>query len=68
MTYYTLLVWLDGAWKPQFGDYSRGVVVQEGKDSWPGHRKSVIRTEDTQAAIDARVKELNGQNVNDSHL
>jgi hypothetical protein len=30
--YYTLYERIDGKWYPQFGDYSRNVVVQERRD------------------------------------
>jgi hypothetical protein len=32
--YYTLAIYEDKCWSPQFGDYERAVVVQERSDSW----------------------------------
>jgi len=35
-TYYTLLIFEDGAWAPQFGDYVRKVVTDEKRDAYRG--------------------------------
>lgn len=64
--YYSLLI-LDSIshlWGIQFGDYSKKVVEQERVDSYggiPPKRWLIIATGDTQAEINARVKELNDE-------
>lgn len=57
-TYYTLLSYEHGRWCPQFGDYDRK-VVQEERDTYEGRTK-IIRTDESQQAIDEAVQKLNG--------
>ena len=64
--YYTLIVKEPGEeWSPQFGDYDRGVVADEGdgmKSSAIWDRKAkmkIICTGDKQADIDAEIARLN---------
>ncbi|UDF60321.1 hypothetical protein Kopi_049 [Pseudomonas phage Kopi] len=57
--YYSLLTKENGKWYPQFGDYSRPVVEQEREDAYNDSNCKIICTDDNQAAIDQKVKELN---------
>jgi len=64
--YHSLIEHLPGeSWALQFGDYSKTVVqqeVQDMKDSGSfvkGTKYKVITTDDSQAAINAAVEELN---------
>ncbi len=61
--YYSLLVKLDNRWSPQFGDYVRKVVADEGDDTkhhYPkGTKMKIICTGDTQASIMAEVTRMN---------
>ena len=57
--YHTLLILLGGLWTPQFGDYDYMTVKAEYFDSWEGESWQIIKTEPTQAAIDAKIEELN---------
>ena len=66
--YYTLAVLpnCEGRrWSPQFGDYDRGVVAQEMRDTrddWPkGSKMIIISTDETQAAINAKIDGLNAE-------
>jgi hypothetical protein len=65
-SYFTLAVLpkADGAqWSPQFGDYERDVVAQEledTKEDWPkGSKFKIVKSGDTQAAINAAIDSLN---------
>lgn len=58
-SYFTLCIQIDGVWPPQFGDYSRRVVVEERKYSEYRRCQRIITTDDNQASIDAGVKALN---------
>lgn len=63
-SYYTLLMFVDGKWFIHFGDYEKEVVEDEladFKDSAPKAKLKIIRTGDSQAAIDAKVAELNSK-------
>lgn len=62
--YYTLITRDpdDRRWYPQFGDYSRKVVVEEEESYKPNFRKKdrrIIKTEDAQASIDVAIKRIN---------
>lgn len=60
--YWTLFIREDGRWSPQFGDYSKAVVVQEMRDSWDEYQRRdrrIVCTDDTQEAINAAEAELN---------
>jgi hypothetical protein len=62
--YYTLAVYEDGHWSPQFGDYSRAVVKQEREDwhdsqGYPYAHLTIISTGPLQADIDAGIRALN---------
>lgn len=62
--YYSLLVRDDqaDAWSIHFGDYDLTVVQQEREDIAHEFRKrnmKIVRTDDTQAAINAAVDKLN---------
>lgn len=69
--YYTLLERSkDGIlWSPQFGDYDRAVVAQEGDDrresgSWiEGTKLKIIATGDKQSDIDVAIAALNASCV-----
>lgn len=69
--YYTLLERSkDGLlWSPQFGDYDRAVVAQEGDDrrdgsDWvEGTKLKIIATGDKQSDIDAAIAGLNAVRV-----
>ncbi len=62
-SYHSLLVKVGGVWSVEFGDYDIQEVREE-RDAWREagimmkHTK-IITTENTQAAINARVAELN---------
>jgi len=63
-SYYSLLILQDGKWSIHFGDYDRQVVEDERddcKDSDPKAKMKIISTGDSQAAIDAKVSELNSK-------
>lgn len=68
-TYYTLAIRSNGVWSPQFGDYDREVVEQEGRDmresgDWEGLKAKdckVISTNHTQADIHAAIIALNAK-------
>ncbi|WQZ00314.1 hypothetical protein Shy_CDS0037 [Escherichia phage Shy] len=57
--YFSLLTKTDGVWSVQFGDYDRECVEQERDDSYSDEKCRIIKTDDTQAAIDAAVAKLN---------
>lgn len=59
--YYTLIVKRAGKWSAQFGDYSKSVVSDEEYDCYDTEVTRIIRTEDNQAAIDARIAEINAK-------
>lgn len=58
--YYTLLVKRAGVWSAQFGDYDREVVSYEEHDCYDTEVTKIIKTDDNQASIDAKIAELNG--------
>lgn len=58
--YFTLVVKRAGIWSAQFGDYDREVVSDEQYDCYDTEVTKIIRTADNQAAIDAKIAELNG--------
>lgn len=63
-SYYSLLILEAGKWSIHFGDYDREVVEDEQadvKDSQPKVKTKIISTGDSQAAIDAKVAELNSK-------
>ena len=63
-SYYTLLILEAGKWMIHFGDYDRQVVEDERDDckySDPKAKMKIISTGDSQAAIDAKVSELNSK-------
>lgn len=61
-TYYSLLACYDGQWAVQFGDYDREVVKAE-QDDWfdsePETQTTILKSGDSQEAIDAGVARLN---------
>ena len=58
--YFTLCVFEDGRWSPEFGDYDRAVVEQERLDcGYDGYLCDIICTGEDQAAIDDAVSQLN---------
>lgn len=64
-TYYIVAVRYDGPWEMHFGDYDRDVANEE-REAWLdatnlGRKDAqVFRLDnDTQSAIDAKIKELN---------
>lgn len=61
--YYTLATRTDGRWGPEFGDYSRSVVVQEKADSYAdqfkGKDMKIIVSGDTQLEINQAIATLN---------
>jgi hypothetical protein len=64
--YYTLVIFEDGQWSPQFGDYSKADVKSEADDCHFGYRAirrkdmKIIETNTAQQAeINAAVAELN---------
>lgn len=60
--YYTLLVQYEKGdqWSAAFGDYDRDVVEQEKEDDYgDAHKARIVRTGDTQAAIDTEVTRMN---------
>lgn len=67
--YYTLLLRepRDAGWSPQFGDYDRSVVAQEGDDmrdsgSWvKGSKLKIICTGDKGSDIETAVASLNAR-------
>lgn len=59
-SYYTLVVKYAGAqWGPEFGDYDREVVVDESMEYSDDTPVRVIKSGDSQPAIDAAVALLN---------
>lgn len=61
-SYYTLLVKFEEAdpWTAQFGDYDKSAVEDERDDSYEdAYCTKIIRTADSQSAIDAAVATLN---------
>jgi hypothetical protein len=65
-TYYTLAVF-DGYWSPEFGDYDRDTVQGELEEYrergvFKKHLR-ILKTEDTQASIDAAVAKLNSVKI-----
>lgn len=57
----------DGTWAPAFGDYDKDVVAQERADMLHGSAGRIrakdlriVRSGDSQAAIDAAIAKLNG--------
>lgn len=58
--YFTLVALRDGVWSAQFGDYDREVVIDEEYVCYDTEVTKIIRTDDSQAAIDAKIAELNG--------
>ena len=64
--YHTLLLLDRGTWRPVFGDYDQAVVVAERDDyhqggGYPLQDLRIITTSDNQAAINAAVATLNGE-------
>ena len=65
-TYYTLVVREGGTWYPQFGDYDPAIVHAERDDLLQRHdapRRAdteIVRSADTQEAVDAAIAKLNG--------
>lgn len=57
--YFTLLAKREGKWVPVFGDYYKSVVSDEEYDCYDTEVTRIIRTDDNQVAIDARIAELN---------
>lgn len=60
--YYTLFVWT-GRWTPEFGDYSRAVVLAE-KREWreagtKGPYLRVVQHLDTKASLEVELAKLN---------
>lgn len=63
-TYFTLAIYEDKVWSPQFGDYSHSVVADERDDSWsdlPIKATKILKTNDDQASIDFAVQALNAK-------
>lgn len=63
-TYYTLCLWEDDQWTPQFGDYSRKVVRDELEDyrytlDYRRDQLRIVSSGDEQSDIDAAVAQLN---------
>jgi hypothetical protein len=61
--YFTLVIFENGSWAPQFGDYVRS-VVQDERDDYREHdvllkHMKIIKTTDDQASIDSAVAQLN---------
>lgn len=54
----------DKRWYPQFGDYDRGIVVQEKQDTYArdyrGKDMKIIVSGDTQPEIERALAHLNG--------
>lgn len=64
--YFSLLSKVDGKWSVQFGDYDRSVVEDEKSDlldSEEGIKLKIVKTDDSQAAIEAKLASLNGVGV-----
>lgn len=60
MTYYTLAVFQNGEYSPQFGDYDLNVVRQEMRDEWRGFKTKILRTSSArQKEIDKVIRDLN---------
>ena len=63
MDYYTLLVKEDGKWGISFGDYCKNIVIDEYNDAreqgYHRHSLQIIQTEESQAAINRAVQQLN---------
>lgn len=64
--YYTLAVRIDGRWSPEFGDYDRECVQVElagylDSGAWKRKDLKIVTTDDNQAAIDAAIRKLNGE-------
>lgn len=60
--YYTLLTKdVDGKWYPQFGDYSKKVVIEESRLGYRKEQTHIIQTDGKQVSIDKRIAELNAQ-------
>lgn len=59
MTYYTLAVKEGGIWFPEFGDYCRSTVVQEGRDSYAYQPRKILKTDGQASSIEAAVAALN---------
>lgn len=65
--YYSLMVFENGFWTQQFGDYDKETVIYE-RDDYLDHyyrRKDlkIVVTSDEQKDIEAAVDDLNGLNV-----
>lgn len=63
--YYTLLVKYEptSPWGIAFGDYNKDVVQQEREDSYSEFKTKLIKTNDTQASVDAEVRALNAKGL-----
>ena len=62
-TYYSLLTFDHGRWSVQFGGYDKEVVKDERRDwfdSDPEMKTMIVRSGDSQSAIEAAVAKLNG--------
>jgi len=59
--YYILAVFNkeDGYWEMVFGDYDRKLVKAEAEEFF-GQRKKILRTGDSQKAVEAAMDQLNG--------
>jgi hypothetical protein len=63
-TYYTLVVCEPGSsrWTIQFGDYRRADVAEEQREmrrDWPrGTQWKIVKSQDTQASVDAAIRQL----------
>lgn len=58
--YYTLLIFRNKKWEPEFGSYDRDDVKQE-QDEYPKKSTKIIITGDAQDMIDAKVNEINSK-------
>lgn len=58
--YFTLAVREDSVWGIAFGDYDRSVVAEEASSyRLPRRDRKILCTGETQAEIDAAIKDLN---------
>lgn len=60
--YYTLCALYDGVWSAQFGDYEKAVVLEEQEEwaeSEPETQTCIVKSEDSQSSIDAKIAALN---------
>ena len=64
--YYSLMVYENGFWSQQFGDYDKKTVEYERQDYLDHGYKSkdikIVVTDEEQTAIEAAVDALNGYN------